>query len=87
MIYRSCPAPGSTIERTFSRNYYKTLISTFMHIFLTETFDSPADFKKKVSQLMAGMKRTVAEEMQERGVTCEEGKSPMGFLSSRAFAN
>ena len=36
---------------------------------------------------MAGMKRTVAENMQERGVTCEEGKSPMGFLSSRAFDN
>ena len=28
---------------------------------------------------MAGMKSTVAKDMQERGVTCEEGKSPIGF--------
>ena len=56
-----------------------------MHIFWTARFYPPPYFKKKVSQFMAGMKRTVAKEMQERGVTCEEGKYPMGFLSSSAF--
>ena len=79
MIYRSRPAPGSTIARTYSMSYYETFILAFMHIFWTEQFDSPAALKKKVAQFMAEMKRNVAKEIQERGVTCEEVGSPIGF--------
>ena len=50
-----------------------------MHIFQTEKFDTPTLFKNNISQFMAGMKHTVAKEMQERGMTCEEGKYPMCF--------
>ena len=79
MIYRSRPAPGSTIARKFSKSYHKTLISAFMHIFRTTQFDSPPAFNKKVAQFMVGTKHTVVKEMQERGVTCKEGKYRMGF--------
>ena len=50
-----------------------------MHIFRTVKFDSPTYFKNKVSQFMAGIKCTVAKEMQEQGVTYEEGGSLMVF--------
>ena len=79
MIYRSHPAPGSTIARTYSKSYYETLRSDFKHIFQTAQFDSPPAFKKKDARFMAGMKHTVAKEIQERGMTCEHRKSPMGF--------
>ena len=50
-----------------------------MHIFQTEKFDTPTLLKNKFPQFMAGMKHTVAKEMQERGMTYEEEKFPMGF--------
>ena len=50
-----------------------------MNIFQTARFDSPPDFRKEVARLMVGMKHTVKKEMQEQGVTCEEGNSPMVF--------
>ena len=50
-----------------------------MQIFSTTQFDSPTNFKKRVAQFMEGMKHTVAKEMNERGVTCKEGKYPMRF--------
>ena len=80
MIYRSCPAPGSTISRTYSKSYYETLRSDFIHIFWNLQFDPPTSFKNKFSQLMAVMKLTAAKEMKDWGMTFEEGKSPMGFL-------
>ena len=50
-----------------------------MRIFSTVQFEPPPGFKKKIAQFMAGIKRTVAKQMQEWGVTCEEGKYPMGL--------
>ena len=79
MIYRSHPDPGSTILRTSYKSYYKTFVLVFMHIFWTIQFDPLTGFNKEVSQFMARMKHTVVKEMQEWGVTCEEGKTPMVF--------
>ena len=56
-----------------------------MHIFQNAQFYSPPYIKKKVAQFMAGMKRTAAKEMQEPGVTCEEGKYPMDFPVFKRF--
>ena len=51
----------------------------FIHIFQTGQFDSLPDMKNNVAKLTAGMKRTVTKVIQEWSVTCEEGKSPIGF--------
>ena len=79
MIYRSRSAPVSTVVWNYSKSYYKTLGSDFMHIFRTAQFDPLTAFRQKVAQFMAGMKLTVTKDMQERGVTCEYGKYPMVF--------
>ena len=50
-----------------------------MHIFWTEKVYPPTLLNNKFAQFMSGMKRTVTKEIQERGMTCEEGKYPMRF--------
>ena len=50
-----------------------------MHIFQTAQFNFSPAFNKKVDKFMSGMKHTVVNYMQVWGVTCEEGKYPMGF--------
>ena len=70
-------------NRSYSNSYYQGLRSALMHIFRTASYEPPQELFKETKKFMAGLRRTVASDIQELGISCEQGKSPMTFALYR----
>ena len=59
---------------TFSTSYYQTMRSAFVHLYRTAGTTLPDPFKRQLKNFMGGLARTVAKDIQDRGLSCEQGK-------------
>ena len=64
---------------SYSNSFYQSLRSALMHLFRTASIDPPLELNKELKKFMAGLRRTVAKDIQDQGISCEQGKSAMGF--------
>jgi hypothetical protein len=62
-----------------SKSSYERMRSALMHLYRSCSFAPPRDLSDKLTQLIGGMKRTVARQRQENGDRLETGKSPLTY--------
>jgi len=67
-------------DNTFlSKSTYEGMRSALMHLFRSCSVAPASDLCDRLTQLIGGMKRTVARQRQENGDRLETGKSPLSF--------
>ena len=64
-----------------SISYYEKLRASLMHLFCCANFDIGDEMYNRLANLMAGMKRTVAQAKQAKGEACNSGKSSMSLAT------
>ena len=63
---------------TLSTSSFEAIRSAYAHL-LRIAGEKPHESLNRMRQFMGGMKRTVAKDIQDEGMSCEPGKSPMSF--------
>ena len=66
-------------EEFLTHSSYDTIRTSLSHLHRSAGIDIPDEFTQKMGTMLAGLRRTVAKSKQEKGLSLEEGKSPMSF--------